>query len=58
MFEEPPKPKPERKLDEMSVEEIRQRIEDLKGEIEACEAELERKQSHMSAADKLFGDGN
>lgn len=58
MFEEAPRPKIDRPLEEMSVEEITQRIEDLKADIAACEAELQKKQSHMSAADQLFGSGD
>lgn len=55
MFEE--KPTPEKKLDleRFSVEELHERIEELKAEIVACEAELDKKQSHKSAADALFG---
>ena len=58
MFDEPPTPKPERPLEELSVEEIEFRIESLKKEIIACEEELNRKRSHLSEADKLFGDGD
>lgn len=49
-----PAPQP-RPLDRLSVEELQQRIKDLKAEIAACEAELEKKQAHKSAADALFG---
>ena len=44
-----------RPLDRLSVDELQQRITELKSEIAACEAELERKQAHKSAADALFG---
>ena len=44
-----------RPLDRLSVDELQQRISDLKDEIAACEAELEKKQAHKSAADALFG---
>lgn len=58
MFEDPPRPKADRPLADMSVEELEQRITDLKSDIEACEAELARKRAHLSAADKLFGAGD
>ena len=58
MFEDPPQePRPARPLEEMSVEELEARIAALKEEIAACEAELEKKRSHLSAADRLFGGG-
>ncbi|MEM7491834.1 MAG: DUF1192 domain-containing protein [Pseudomonadota bacterium] len=56
--EEPaPAPKP-LDLERLSVDELKQRIEDLKVEIEACEAELSKKSAHKSAADALFGGEN
>lgn len=56
--EEPaPAPKP-LDLERLSVDELKQRIEDLKVEIEACEAELLKKSAHKSAADALFGGEN
>lgn len=58
MFEEEPIPEKKIDLERLSVEELRERIETLKAEIEACEAELNRKQSHKSAADALFGGGD
>ncbi|MCI4643873.1 MAG: DUF1192 domain-containing protein [Hyphomonadaceae bacterium] len=42
-------------LDEMSVDDLRARIGALRDEIAACEAEIEKKEAHMSAADALFG---
>ncbi|MEO0983485.1 MAG: DUF1192 domain-containing protein [Pseudomonadota bacterium] len=57
MLEEEPKPLAERPLDRYSEDELEARIKTLKAEIAACEAELERKRSHRSAADALFGDG-
>ncbi|MEM6556656.1 MAG: DUF1192 family protein [Pseudomonadota bacterium] len=45
-------------LERFSVEELLERIEELKAEIAACEAELQKKQSHKSAADALFGGGD
>lgn len=55
MFEEEPIPEKKLDLELFSVEELQERIEELKAEIVACEAELEKKQSHKSAADALFG---
>ncbi|MEO0467177.1 MAG: DUF1192 domain-containing protein [Pseudomonadota bacterium] len=51
---EPIKPK-RLDLERLSVDELRQRIVDLKADIAACEAELSRKEAHKSAADALFG---
>lgn len=42
-------------LDEMSLEDLAERITDLKAAIEACEAAIERKKQQKSAADALFG---
>lgn len=42
-------------LERLSVEDLRERIATLKAEIVACEAELDRKSAHKSAADALFG---
>lgn len=55
MFEEEPIPEKKLDLELFSVEELQERIEELQAEIVACEAELEKKQSHKSAADALFG---
>ncbi|MEL6827250.1 MAG: DUF1192 family protein [Pseudomonadota bacterium] len=58
MFEEEPTPGKKLDLERFSVEELLERIEELKAEIAACEAELQKKQSHKSAADALFGGGD
>ncbi|MFN4225189.1 MAG: DUF1192 family protein [Hyphomonas sp.] len=42
-------------LDQMSVEELEHRIGQLKAEIAACEAEIEKKKAQKRAADALFG---
>ena len=48
-------PKPAKlDLEKMSVDELQARIETLKAEIAACEAEIRKKQAHKSAADDLF----
>lgn len=58
MFEDDPIPEKKLDLERLSVEELQERIEDLKAEIAACEVQLNKKQSHKSAADALFGDSD
>jgi uncharacterized small protein (DUF1192 family) len=41
-------------LDPLSIDELKERIEVLKGEIARVEAHIERVQAHRSAADELF----
>lgn len=55
MFEQEPEPEKKIDLERLSVEDLKERIDALKAEIAACEAELQKKQSHKSAADALFG---
>ena len=55
MFEDDPIPEKKLDLERLSVEELQERIEDLKADIAACEEQLSKKQSHKSAADALFG---
>ncbi|MGE6696825.1 DUF1192 family protein [Hyphomonas sp. NPDC076900] len=42
-------------LDQMSIDELETRIGELKAEILACEAEIEKKKAQKRAADALFG---
>ncbi len=42
-------------LDQMSIDELELRIGQLKAEILACEAEIEKKKAQKRAADALFG---
>lgn len=42
-------------LDQMSIDELELRISQLKAEILACEAEIEKKKAQKRAADALFG---
>lgn len=58
MMEEEPIPEKKIDLERFSVAELKDRIEMLKTEILACEAELAKKQTHKSAADALFGGSN
>lgn len=41
-------------LDTLSVEELREYIQELHNEIARVEADISRKQSHRSAADAFF----
>ena len=54
MFEEEPLAKPPRRLDDMSIEELRERIARLKDDIAACEAMIVRKEASRRAADAAF----
>lgn len=58
MFEPEPIPEKPIDLERLSVDDLNERIADLKAQIAACEAELKRKSDHKSAADALFGGGN
>lgn len=58
MFEDDPIPEKKLDLERLSVEELQERIAELKAEIVACEDQLNKKQSHKSAADALFGGGD
>ncbi|MET0546223.1 MAG: DUF1192 domain-containing protein [Caulobacterales bacterium] len=49
-----PRPKAARKLEELGVEELRERISLLEAEIEACKAMLHRKGAGRAAAESLF----
>ncbi|MEO0817405.1 MAG: DUF1192 domain-containing protein [Pseudomonadota bacterium] len=42
-------------LQDMSIEDLKSRISALEAEIEACRAEIAKKDAHRSAADALFG---
>ncbi|MEM6411039.1 MAG: DUF1192 domain-containing protein [Pseudomonadota bacterium] len=42
-------------LELLSEDELTERIATLEAEIEACKAELAKKQAHKSAASALFG---
>jgi uncharacterized small protein (DUF1192 family) len=55
--EEPIRIRRPQALDQMSVDELSARILELRREIDACEAEIERKKAQKRAADALFGSG-
>lgn len=48
---QPKKPKP---LDNLSIDELRQGIEDMKAEITRYEKEIEKKKTHKEAMSSLF----
>lgn len=52
-----PDPKRQRDIDLMSVDELQERIADLKEEIAMCEAAIAKKGSAKSAADAMFSFG-
>ena len=54
LFEEEASPKKKRLLDDMSIVEIRERIEELRQEIAACEAAIVKKEATRKAADAAF----
>jgi uncharacterized small protein (DUF1192 family) len=54
MFDDEPVRKAKRLLDDMSIEEIRERIETLKQEITACEAAVAKKEATRKAAEAAF----
>lgn len=53
-FEEEPIRKAKRGLDEMSIEELKERIETLKTEIGACEQMVLKKEATRKAAEAAF----
>jgi len=56
MFADEPRQAKPTPLDEMSVDELKERIEALKAEIVRCETEMKKKQDHKAASDALFGE--
>jgi uncharacterized small protein (DUF1192 family) len=54
MFEDEPAKKTKMDLELLSVDELKARIETLKADIAACEAEIDKKQAHKSAAEDIF----
>ena len=54
MFDEEPRQPAKLDLERLSVDELKARIEALKADIAACEAEIRKKQDHKSAADDIF----
>ena len=56
MFEEEPVIKPARALEDMSLEELRERINVLEAEIEATRSMIVKKEAQKKAADAFFED--
>lgn len=54
LFDEEPTPKKKRALDDMSIAELRERIEELRQDIAACEAAIVKKEASRKAADAAF----
>ena len=52
--EEPIRTAVKRSLDDMSIQELKERIETLKGDISACEAMIVKKEATRKAADAAF----
>lgn len=54
MFDEEPVRVTKRLLDDMSIQELKERIEALKSEIQACEAMIAKKEATRKAAEAAF----
>ena len=52
--EEPIRSAVKRSLDDMSIQELKERIEALKGDISACEAMIVKKEATRKAAEAAF----
>ncbi|MBB34631.1 MAG: hypothetical protein CME88_04465 [Hirschia sp.] len=58
MFEDEPVKKATRLLEDMSLEELAERIEMLEAETEACKQMIAKKVAQKHAADAIFGSGS
>ena len=54
MFDEEPIRVVKRALDDMSIQELKERIETLKADIAACERMIEKKEATRKAAEAAF----
>jgi uncharacterized small protein (DUF1192 family) len=54
LFDEEPVRTTKRLLDDMSIQELKERIEALKADIQACEAAIAKKEASRLAADAAF----
>ena len=52
--EEPIRTAMKRSLDDMSIQELKERIEALRGDISACEAMIVKKEATRKAAEAAF----
>ena len=57
MIEDDPSPlkRPAVTLDQMSIDELEEKIRVLKADIEACEREIAAKRKQRAVADSVFG---
>lgn len=58
MFEEDPVRQTIRSLEDMSLEELNERVAMLESEIEACKSMIDKKEAQKKAADAIFGGGD
>lgn len=54
LFEDEPAKPAKRMVDEMSIDDLRERIDALRREIALCEAAITRKEASRKAADAAF----
>lgn len=54
MFDEEPIRTTKRLLEDMSIQELKEKIEALRGEIAACEAAIVKKETTRKAAEAAF----
>jgi uncharacterized small protein (DUF1192 family) len=54
MFDEEPVRVTKRLLDDMSIQDLKERIEALKAEITACETMIDKKEATRKAAEAAF----
>lgn len=54
LFDEEPVRVVKRLLEDMSIQELKEKIESLKGEIAACEAMIVKKEATRKAAEAAF----
>lgn len=54
LFDEEPVGKAKRLLEDMSIQELKERIEALKAEIACCEAAIVKKEATRKAAEAAF----
>ena len=54
LFEEEPVKKAKRLVEDMSIDDLRERIIELKQEISVCEAAITKKETTRKAADAAF----
>ncbi len=58
MFEDEPRTEKPRPLEDMSLDDLQERIESLKAEIVRTQAEITKKEAQRKSAEALFGSGS